>query len=52
MKRLVFFLTLAALVFGCCRKEADDHPYIGEFATSITLTQFTQSIPMITSCCP
>ena len=30
MKRLVFFLTLAALVFIGCRKESDYHPYIGE----------------------
>ena len=30
MKRLVFFLTLVALVFSGCRKEADYHPYIGE----------------------
>ena len=30
MKRFVFFLTLAAVVFSGCRQEADDHPYIGE----------------------
>ena len=30
MKRLFFFLTLAALVFIGCRKESDYHPYIGE----------------------
>lgn len=30
-KRFIFFLTLAALLFGGCRKETDYHPYIGEF---------------------
>ena len=30
MKRLVTILSLAALVFSGCRKEADYHPYIGE----------------------
>lgn len=30
MKRIVVILTLAALVFCGCRKEADYHPYIGE----------------------
>ena len=30
MKRLIFLLTCAALVFSACRKVADYHPYIGE----------------------
>ena len=30
-KRFIFFLTLAALLFGGCRKETDYQPYIGEF---------------------
>lgn len=31
MKRYIIILALATLVFSGCRKEADYHPYIGEF---------------------
>jgi len=31
MKRYIIILVLATLVFSGCRKEADYHPYIGEF---------------------
>lgn len=31
MKRNIILLALIALVFSGCRKEADYHPYIGEY---------------------